>query len=249
MANQQHTERDLYDNCKILSPDGELISRCGDDRAEWYLAKNLATLVELKPFKTVQLNFYPDDEDFVVDEFIIQDRENKCCCCGATELLTLHHVVPKCYRRHFPSKYKSKLPHDVLPLCVECHHRFERHGWELKKEIGEELGIPITGAHNAVVYAARTLCRYGKKMPDEKKAVYEERIKEFFDIDEITEAHLKEAAKLNEKLPTHGKLVVQKLLAAGDEEIKAFIKKWRRDFIEKMEPKFLPKGWGIDYRL
>lgn len=32
----------LYENCVILSPDGEILSRCGKKKVEWYLKKGLA---------------------------------------------------------------------------------------------------------------------------------------------------------------------------------------------------------------
>lgn len=45
----------------------------------------------------------------------------------------------------------------------------------------------------------------------------------------------------------HGYHVVQKL--DSEEKIEEFVKLWRNHFIETMKPKFMPKGWSIDFRI
>lgn len=34
----------LYDNCRILAPDGQLLSTCSQKKVDWYLEKGLAVL-------------------------------------------------------------------------------------------------------------------------------------------------------------------------------------------------------------
>lgn len=41
----------------------------------------------------------------------------------------------------------------------------------------------------------------------------------------------------------HGRLVVEKL--KDNQEIKDFILKWRRHFIAKLNPQFLPQAWNV----
>ncbi|EFA78775.1 3'-5' exonuclease domain-containing protein [Heterostelium album PN500] len=44
----------------------------------------------------------------------------------------------------------------------------------------------------------------------------------------------------------HEKQVMDKVLADGDEGIKKFIRAWRRNFVETVQPKFLNEHWCID---
>ncbi len=61
----------LYDNCKILAPDGQLLSTCSVKKLNWYVSKGLGQIVP-KPLHLVvtpsddgsenvfiQLNFEP----------------------------------------------------------------------------------------------------------------------------------------------------------------------------------------------
>ena len=45
----------------------------------------------------------------------------------------------------------------------------------------------------------------------------------------------------------HGYHVVQKLIA--EDGIEDFVKLWRKHFIDIMQPKHMPKGWSIDFRV
>lgn len=45
----------------------------------------------------------------------------------------------------------------------------------------------------------------------------------------------------------HGYYVVQKL--DTEEKIEEFVKLWRNHFINTMKPKFMPKGWSVDFRI
>jgi hypothetical protein len=49
------------------------------------------------------------------------------------------------------------------------------------------------------------------------------------------------------KLYDHGYHVAQKL--DTEEKIEDFVKLWRNHFIETMQPKFMPNGWSIDFRI
>jgi hypothetical protein len=51
----------------------------------------------------------------------------------------------------------------------------------------------------------------------------------------------------NRKLYDHGYHVAQKL--DTEEKIEDFVKLWRNHFIETMQPKFMPNGWSVDFRI
>jgi len=82
----------IYDNCKMLAPDGVCLSNCDKKKAEWYVERNLAKVVAEDPY-TVQLNFEPSNrsrsrangEEDLDDEFYVTERENKCVVCGLKE--------------------------------------------------------------------------------------------------------------------------------------------------------------------
>jgi len=51
----------------------------------------------------------------------------------------------------------------------------------------------------------------------------------------------------NRHLYDHGYHVVQKL--DTEEKIMEFVKLWRNHFIDTMQPKYMPNGWSIDFRI
>jgi len=51
----------------------------------------------------------------------------------------------------------------------------------------------------------------------------------------------------NRKYYDHGYHVIQKL--DSEEKIKEFVRLWRLHFIETMKPKFMPKGWSVNFRI
>ena len=61
------------------------------------------------------------------------------------------------------------------------------------------------------------------------------------------EAELSEFKKKYRIYYDHGYHVIQKL--DTEEKIMKFVKLWRTHFIETMNPKFMPNGWSIDFRV
>ena len=49
----------VYENCKMVAPDGELLSNCDLKKAMWYLERELADKICDKPF-TIKLRFEPN---------------------------------------------------------------------------------------------------------------------------------------------------------------------------------------------
>ena len=50
----------VYENCKMLAPDGFCLSNCDRSKAQWYLDRKLATLICEEPL-TVKLIFEPSN--------------------------------------------------------------------------------------------------------------------------------------------------------------------------------------------
>ena len=78
-----------------------------------------------------------------IDDYHKQKIENKCVCCGQSTNLTRHHVVPYMYRKNFHNKFKDHSHHDVLPVCYECHRKYELEADNYKLELAYQYGVPI----------------------------------------------------------------------------------------------------------
>jgi hypothetical protein len=100
----------LYDNVKLVAPDGEVLSTCSRHKAEWYMKRGLATMVshsEDSDALVIQLNFEPAGRRKADEEYEVVDKENVCVRCGAAEHHVRHHVVPRQYRYGCPQESKS----------------------------------------------------------------------------------------------------------------------------------------------
>jgi hypothetical protein len=91
----------LYENCSILSPGGELMCHCNRRKIQWYLDRDLATLVCENP-PTIQLRFQPRGLGHAGDEFYLRTKQNNCVVCGSPEKFIRHSIIPHAFRCHFP---------------------------------------------------------------------------------------------------------------------------------------------------
>ena len=139
-------KKKVYENCKMLSKSGDLLCFTDRKRLLWYIRKGLAE--EVDPGNeglTVKLLFdhKDDDQRAGTHEFYSSKRTNTCVACGSGKHYLRYRVVPVCYRRALPSKFKSHRSHDVLLLCVGCHEIAQRASEQMKREISNEYGIPL----------------------------------------------------------------------------------------------------------
>ncbi|KAF8942194.1 hypothetical protein BGZ47_006746 [Haplosporangium gracile] len=136
----------VYDNISVYAPpDSNLIFRCSQKRANWYLSRNLARSLSLN---SIHLNFAPAGQGHVNDPYYLEERENKCVICGqeTTEVgATMLHVVPEQYRKWFPIKLKSHSSHDIVVACPECNAQWDREAAVVRKTIVELYKIPLEG--------------------------------------------------------------------------------------------------------
>lgn len=246
--------REIYHNCRVLSPDGIEMFRCHRKKFDWYVRRGLAELVADKP-DTIRLLFKPNGLGWAGDHYYLQDRENKCCCCGTDQNLTKHHVVPHCYRKCLPYEIKDSNYYDVLPLCFSCHMRYESFARDKKKELAERYNAPIQGVNNINVNSApnmaRTLLQHGHVIPDARKNFLLDSIKKSMELNFVTNedleriasiAHKNNNGKLQRKdFKSHSQIVIESLSSIQD-----FFKEWREHFVSCMKPKFLPKHYDVD---
>jgi ribosomal 50S subunit-associated protein YjgA (DUF615 family) len=199
----------IYGNCKVYSPSGNLMFLCVEKKANWYLnrvddetgnpiAKEirhinpiinfLMTLFFIKPNgKRVQLLFEPKNEGNLGDKYSLAQKENRCVITGSyeLELLTKHHITPYCYRTHLPDIYKSANSHDVVPIIGEKHYEYERDADNLKKQIAKEYNAPLEGKVEIdfkLFYAIKSsvaIKNHGDKMPKDILEVHKNKIRDY----------------------------------------------------------------------
>jgi hypothetical protein len=240
--------RKVYGNYSVYSPDGILMFRSNIKKINWYLNRNLAQKID--EF-SIKLTFTPNGLGCHGVGYGLERMKNICVICGGHEFLTKHHVVPKCYRIHFPEKIKSHKFHDVLTVCLDCHYEYEELAFSYKKKIADDYNSPINGN---VISNKKTqkikglfICLTDSQIPKNRLKEIKDEIKSELGIKKITNKLISKWMNHKSENPfvcikTHGEMVVQKL-----ENIKEFIEKWRIHFIENANPKFLPENWSINY--
>lgn len=236
-----------YDNCTMLSPDGDLLSYTTNKKGNWYLKKNLAEKVGENPL-VIKLLFTPDLSYKLVDfSYFRQVLPSICVVCGCKENLTKHHCIPSCYRQYFPYEYKAHNYHDVLLLCLSCHKSYELHAEDFKKQLRDQHQISLKNPnekYKRIIYTAQLLLQSlsGKMvLPEHRfqklaKLITDHLNREptFTDLVDISNIQLPEINY------NPSKAVVDKV------DITTFIKEWRKHFVDIMQPKFLPPFWSLD---
>ncbi len=241
-------DRNIYGNCQVISPDGHLMVRCDSKKANWYISRDLAYVVNETPL-TIKLKFKPKGLGNHDKIFGLSMMSNKCVNCGTEDYLSRHHVVPYCYRKHFPLNRKSHNFHDVLSMCMKCHVLYERKADELKLILASKYNAPINGIVDELTKVSmraikncNTLLKGIDGIPEERVNEIKREIREYigrdFNDDDIISLSKSKSSRL---LKTHGEIVIDKI-----NNIQDFIKMWRKHFIDNNECLFLPDNWNIE---
>lgn len=251
----------LYDNARLLAPDGQLLCVIDNAKARWYREKGLADRVSDTPL-TVKLRFEPSGRpQFEGDHgsFYLQEKLNICVCCGAEYGYVRKNVVPQEYRKHFPELMKSHQSHDVLLLCVECHMRSDSLDAQLKASLAEECQAPFNSRTYSksredaglkkVRSAARALLYSGDELPQDRRFDLWVILWQFYGRDHLTREQLKAAAQLDIQIERtdfvpHGEKVIRFYERRGLINLE---RKWRQHFLVSMDPQFMPKYWSVDH--
>lgn len=240
----------LYGSYLVLHPDNSPMFRCGQEKAEWYLSRNLAELVADDP-PVLKFKFVPKGRGHSGDTFYLSKKENRCVVCGHDNLedLTRHHVVPYCYRKFFPPKAKRNNYHDVLLLCEECHQKYEEKAQQMKKDLAVKYDAPLgfvavdPKKHQARKFAL-ALYAWGQKMPQSRVEQLKEWLREYLGHDPNSEELFKLSNlcySRSDPFGEHGRNVITKIPNLQD-----FVVMWRNHFIMEMKPLFLPDYWDTN---
>lgn len=244
----------IYGNCQVYSPDGELMFRCLEKRANWYLARNLATIINKEPL-SIQLKFIPKGKGETLD-ILKMERKNKCVVCGIEDLnlLTKHHLVPFVYRQHFPEKRKKHSSLFVVPICRDCHLKYENeYAYQLKKVLAEAYAAPINGTfdveRNKAMGIIKCLRNFKDTIPQDRKDFLRDKLKQnlidfgIYENDDlsdisslnIVEERLEKESK-EQVVHCHGKTVVDRV-----KDLDEFEKMWSKHFVDSMKPQYMPE--------
>jgi len=240
----------IYDNITMLAPDGQPLCRVGQKRANWYLNRNLADIVCQNPL-TIKLNFEPAKRSRPDEMFYVTHKKNVCVVCehSVLEDLTKHHIVPYCFRQHFPDRYKSRNHHDVVILCEKCHRKYERIASLIKRDLAIKYNKKVLGVQfkilkqNKINRLASAILKYGDQIPTERKKEIYNKLSIFLDKKDITQDDLIKIEQMNAdktRIEWHEQVV------KDCKDIKSFIKSWRRHFVENMKPQYMPEHWDMN---
>lgn len=239
-----------YGNCRVEDPAGRTMFRCHARRAAWYLDRGLAVRVQEDPL-VVRLAFEPAGPGHVGDPFYTQERENRCVRCGASGDLTRHHIVPYCYRQHFPERLKARSGMDVLPLCLDCHEEYEGHALRLKRALAAELGLPLAVCGSRVNRELQQVVRFARalagphaeKIPAERREFMLRMIRRYYGPAVDDAESLGRALREDPREPVPGHVPVSQQVVQRAADLHAFIVRWRRHFLETMRPAHMPPHW------
>ena len=239
--------RKIYGNFSVYSPDGILMFRSNLKKINWYLERDLAEKID---DISIKLKFNPNGLGCHGLDYGLNQMENICVVCGIDGFLTKHHVVPKCYRIHFPENLKSHKFHDVLTVCLDCHYKYEEIAFSYKKQIAENYNAPINGSTISDVKNIKIKglfsCLLDRSIPNFRIQEIKNEIKKELGIKKITkkviEKWMNSEFQRVSCIETHGEMVVRKI-----SDINQFIIEWRSHFVNNSNPKFLPKNWSINH--
>jgi hypothetical protein len=253
-------KKPMYDNIQMFSPEGEILCTIGEKKANWYVRKKLAEWKSNGDMKAVQLLFEPKGKSSEKTVYTISPKQNICVSCGGDEHFMRHYIVPHCYRTLFPEKFKTHMPHDIVILCPDCHlsveqvtqRRIKRLEASLRKDPATANPvIPSRELHTIRSYSL-ALQKHSAKLPPVKRAECEGLIRSHFklaDDEALTAELIHQATELETHTPNPKYIPGPDLVAATlrtDELIETFVRDWRKDFLDVLQPRFLPTGWSVD---
>lgn len=236
----------IYSNCGLYDAHG-LLCRCSNERAQWYLKKGLATVISENPLE-ILLNFDPGVSKEQRELVYCIKKQNICSVCGNSNLteLTRHHIIPMCFRQLFPPEYKSYLSHDVLPVCNDCHVMYHKHA-NYKIEQMFDACHKTSEAKKRRKFVKDTLRLFNalrqNNIPQQRVEQIQHQLHDTWGEDDL--GTIESQCLLENASPiSYSKIYLEQI-----EDLECFILNWRLDFIDVMQPKFLPVGWSIDFHI
>ena len=241
----QKTKNAKYDNCKIYSQDDKFLGFCDLKNYEWYIKKNLVTIID---DKSIKLNFEPkiNGKDGQFEEYCKVEMKTECVVCGNKQLLNKFHVIPLEFRKFFPMHMKSHASHDVVLVCKYCHNELnciygeyrEFLLFKYKLEINPKLLKLKTCVNQQLKLLQKGVNHYNKKMLQNEEVINEYLGHQYTneDLEKLKDICIYNNLDNN---ITIGEYIVNQ----NKDNLEEFAEGWRKIFVEHMKPKFLPLCW------
>jgi hypothetical protein len=215
----------LYNNIRILSPSGEHVGFSSMSKINWYLQRGLADLIVDSENATsqIQLRFEPKGRKEFETEFYLSPKNDECVVCGSSIHLLQHSIIPYEFRNYLPEFMKSRLTHDCILSCIQCHHKLlkieeeyvemlsRRYNCRFEKKMIYDLDVHIVKSACEALMNKKKYC-----IPELKKQKLEETIEQYFHVDVVTPEIISQGAqlnahKLNKNWMPRGKLITDAL--------------------------------------
>lgn len=239
-----------FANHLLCDQNDRLIGPISNQKAKWYIRKKLVNVISDKPAYYLRLN-YPLTTPKKFTTPVCKVKPNRCVVCGSEERICGHHIVPKCFLKFMPEKFKIYNSHDVMPICRDCHNIYELHAHDKKEEYCKQVnmgqhdyGLLIHETHRltklAVTYFdARINPRIQEVLRSKMKGLLGREVQEaeIAIYARMTMWHIRQAHK------HFAQMVVENV-----KDLNEFAYEWRQHFIDKMQPKFmhLLENWRVD---
>jgi len=270
------SRRARYSNCRIYYND-KLLCINSEKKGRWYVEKTHAKILKLNEdgtLNSIQLTFKPKGMGYNDNDiFGLSEQKTQCVVTGNTDIniLTRHHIIPTCYKKHLPEAYKSKNHHDVVFIAEDKHDEYERlsipfrdylhrlYGVPTEQEILKEYRKKFNKIIKKDILPLRTIIHSlyrNTPLDTNTKVKYE--IIVIFNIEKLFNVKIniitiewlellleyidKNIFEIKNKLFKNPFKVLVDAVTDYDE----FIKLWRVHFIETCSPQFLPIGWDIN---
>jgi len=263
-TNLINLDRRGYGNVGVYSSDDEFMFYTNQRKLNFYIKNNLIEKVSDTHYK---LTFEPkgkgySDKDSAIGKFCNIPRINQCVVTGETDLtkITKHHIVPSCFRKHFPIEKKNNFQLVVQILNKE-HTRYTEIEQQFYNEIADMFGVPHWATYSKPIpdiiggsKIAKTLFLHRDKMPQDRREALELRFVQHTGL-KPTLTNLQESInfdlvdsqipKVKEKKTVDNNFGAA--VAAKITDYRAFEKMWLDHFILHMQPKFMPEDLMLNY--
>ena len=239
-----------YGNFKILDPDGNLVGMCDVKRYRWYIRQNIAVPVADKTIKLMNQPTYKNDR--VICPPV--ERDAICVACGVDNDLTKFHVVPSQFKKHFPENKKEHNSSDVILLCGKCSDHANKVTDMFKNIIFDMLGVSPKNFTDPTKVNIRKFAMKVDKNKNHGKP-YDAELKELKILlgrehDTLTDQEIKDCRNMSSDTEYKGFNTIGEYVTnvfKNNNKIDYFSTKWRDNFVENLEPKYLPQDFFTNY--
>lgn len=238
-----HKQKPHYSNILLTSKENTPLSTISEKRYKWYLKKELATEVipSIDGYShTIQLKF--KNNPIIEGYSHISICENRCVICGCGEKLTLHHVIPKCIRKHFSEEHKGHSREWCVLLCVDCHKIVE----DLTQPMYQKnfpKNISKYEKYNITLQQLKSERNMNKLHPKKIKKMLEQ--SDYKSIDDIPPYNVDDRKNYHKSLRDNYRDEIKKW---AHEFINSHggvdgVKQYFRDMFMNLSPQYLPNGY------